>query len=72
MQDSTADDESFSDRYFMDGTGGDRVTDRSEQEALLDILVKTEKTHSLSTAKAQKDLQEAWGWTMPTEALRVL
>lgn len=56
----------------MDGTGGDRVTDRSEQEALLDILVKTEKTHSLSTARAQKDLQEAWGWTMPTEALRVL
>lgn len=53
-------------------TGGDRVTDRLEQEALLDILVKTEKTHSLSTAKAQKDLQEAWGWTMSTNTSRGL
>ena len=56
----------------MNVTGGDRVTDRSEQEALLDILVKTEKTHSLSTAKAQNDLQEAWGWTMPIETSQVL
>ena len=63
---------SFSDIDLVDGTGGDRVTDHSEQEALLGILVKTEKTHSLSTAKAQKDLQEAWGWTMPTKTLQVL
>ena len=62
----------FSDIHLMDGTGGDRVTDHSEQEALLDILVKTEKTHSLSTAKAQKDLQEVWGWTMPIETSQVL
>ena len=62
----------FPDIDLVDGTGRDRLTDRPEQEALLEILVKTEKTHSLSTAKAQKDLQEAWGWAMPTKTLQVL
>ncbi|KAB8237441.1 uncharacterized protein BDW43DRAFT_297746 [Aspergillus alliaceus] len=43
---------------------GDRVTDRLEQEALLDILTATEETHALSTIKAQIQLREAWGWTI--------
>lgn len=42
--------------------GGDRVTDRFEQEALLEILVRTEETHHLSTGKAQRELLEAWDW----------
>lgn len=40
--------------------GGDRFTDRLEQEALLDILIKTEEIHALSTGKAQRELRESW------------
>jgi hypothetical protein len=43
-------------------SGGDRVTDKIEQDALLEILIRTEEIHSLSTGKAQKELREAWDW----------
>ncbi|XHG05747.1 hypothetical protein AWENTII_008960 [Aspergillus wentii] len=39
---------------------GDRITDRTEQDALLGILVKTEETHALSTKAAQEHLKQAW------------
>ncbi|KAJ6050955.1 uncharacterized protein N7446_005583 [Penicillium canescens] len=39
---------------------GDRFTERLEREALLDILIKTEEIHALSTGKAQRELREAW------------
>ncbi|PYH88045.1 hypothetical protein BO71DRAFT_423960 [Aspergillus ellipticus CBS 707.79] len=41
---------------------GDRISDRLEQAALLEILTRTEETHGLSTAKAQTHLQAAWDW----------
>ncbi|KAJ5092551.1 hypothetical protein NUU61_007421 [Penicillium alfredii] len=41
---------------------GDRITDGLEQEAMLDILIKTEETHALPTGKAQRELKEAWDW----------
>ena len=41
---------------------GDRFNDRGEQDALLDILVRTEKDHGRPTAAVQKQLKEAWGW----------
>lgn len=42
--------------------GGDRFGDRISQEALLDILVRTEKDHGRPTAAIQKQMKEAWGW----------
>lgn len=42
--------------------GGDRFEDRFDQEALLDILVRTERDHARPTAAVQKQLKEAWGW----------
>ncbi|PYI00349.1 hypothetical protein BO78DRAFT_45223 [Aspergillus sclerotiicarbonarius CBS 121057] len=44
---------------------GDRVTNRREQEALLDILIKTEQIHGLATVAAQSHLKAAWEWTLP-------
>jgi hypothetical protein len=41
---------------------GDRFTERAEQEALLDIILKTEKVHAWPTSTAQTHLKEAWGW----------
>ncbi|KUJ06789.1 uncharacterized protein LY89DRAFT_726203 [Mollisia scopiformis] len=41
---------------------GDRFEDRFDQEALLDILVRTERDHARPTATVQKQLKEAWGW----------
>lgn len=41
---------------------GDRFEDRFDQEALLDILVRTERDHARPTAAVQKQLKEAWGW----------
>ncbi|KAJ5713221.1 uncharacterized protein N7483_010402 [Penicillium malachiteum] len=41
---------------------GDRVTDRFEQAALLDVLIKTEELQALSTQKAQYQLREAWNY----------
>ncbi|KAK5724006.1 hypothetical protein LTS12_027524 [Elasticomyces elasticus] len=46
--------------YLDDCTGGDRVTDRLEQNALLDVLVRTEKIHALPTTDAQERLKYAW------------
>ena len=43
-------------------SGGDRTTDRREQEALFDILLKTEQIHGLSTTHAQTSLRAAWEW----------
>ncbi|RAK99412.1 uncharacterized protein BO80DRAFT_456449 [Aspergillus ibericus CBS 121593] len=44
---------------------GDRMTDRREQEALLNILIKTEQIHGLATVAAQTYLKVAWEWTLP-------
>jgi hypothetical protein len=41
--------------------GGDRVTDTSEREALLQILVRTEEIHALSTKEAQRELERGVG-----------
>ncbi|KAL0938416.1 arcA-like protein [Colletotrichum truncatum] len=41
---------------------GDRFTDRAEQKALLDILVKTDVEHMWPTGSALSHLKRAWGW----------
>ncbi|RKL14257.1 hypothetical protein BFJ68_g6650 [Fusarium oxysporum] len=41
---------------------GDRFTERRDQEALLDVLMLTQNTHSWPTASAQDHLKKAWGW----------
>lgn len=41
---------------------GDRFTDRVEQEAILGVLVKTEKEHAWPTNAARVHLRRAWGW----------
>jgi hypothetical protein len=41
---------------------GDRFTDLHEQEALLDVLKKTEADHAWPTATAQTHLKKAWVW----------
>ena len=41
---------------------GDRFSDRTEQEALLNVLVITEQDHAWPTAAAQSHLKRAWGW----------
>lgn len=41
-------------------SGGDRVTEKLGQDALLGILVKTEEIQTLSTIHAQKELRRAW------------
>lgn len=38
------------------------MTDKREQEALFDILLKTEQIHGLTTTHAQNCLREAWEW----------
>lgn len=43
-------------------TGGDRLNEKIDQDALLDILVKTEKDHARPTAAVQRQLMKAWGW----------
>lgn len=43
-------------------SAGDRFTSRKEQEALLEILVKTEQVHAWPSQKAQAHLKETWGW----------
>ena len=42
--------------------GGDRFEDKADQEALLDVLVKTESDHARRTGAVQKQMKEAWGW----------
>lgn len=41
---------------------GDKFTERNEQEALLDVLIRCERLHAWPTSIAQKHLKEAWGW----------
>lgn len=41
---------------------GDRFEDRREQEALMQVLVYTERVHAWPTGAAQEGLKEAWGW----------
>ncbi|KAK6951204.1 hypothetical protein Daesc_007735 [Daldinia eschscholtzii] len=41
---------------------GDQFGERSDQEALLDILRKTEADHARPTASIQQQLMRAWGW----------
>ncbi|PMD35790.1 hypothetical protein L207DRAFT_94577 [Hyaloscypha variabilis F] len=41
---------------------GDRFNVRADQEALLDVLVKTEHDHARRTTAVQNQMKEAWGW----------
>ncbi|KAH8595534.1 hypothetical protein B0O99DRAFT_472793, partial [Bisporella sp. PMI_857] len=41
---------------------GDMFDDRKEQEALIEILLQTEKEHARPTAAIQKQLRDAWEW----------
>lgn len=38
------------------------MTDRIDQEALLDVLKRTEKDHARPTAAVQQQMKESWGW----------
>lgn len=42
--------------------GGDRFLERADQEALLDVLVKTEQDHARPTALVQEQMKRSWGW----------
>jgi hypothetical protein len=41
---------------------GDRFEGKVDQDALLDILVRTERDHARPTAAVQKQMKESWGW----------
>lgn len=41
---------------------GDRFEDRMDQEALLNVLIQTEKDHARPTAAIQLQMKKAWGW----------
>ncbi|KAI1641751.1 uncharacterized protein F4817DRAFT_38695 [Daldinia loculata] len=41
---------------------GDQFGEQSDQEALMDILRKTEADHARPTASIQQQLMKAWGW----------
>ena len=41
---------------------GDHFAERSEQQALLEILVETDEKHAWPTGEIQKALKEGWGW----------
>ncbi len=43
--------------------GGDRFDIRTDQEALLDVLVRTENDHARRTTAVQSQMKEAWGWS---------
>ncbi|KAI0109325.1 hypothetical protein F4776DRAFT_657291 [Hypoxylon sp. NC0597] len=45
---------------------GDQFSERSDQEALIDILKKTEADHARPTAAIQQQLMNAWGWIPET------
>ncbi|KAL9080633.1 MAG: hypothetical protein Q9157_000609 [Trypethelium eluteriae] len=42
---------------------GDRFTDRTEQKALLAVLVELEEEHGWPTQSTQKNLKDAWAWS---------
>lgn len=46
---------------------GDKFDQRHEQEALVDVLIKTEK-HAWPTKGAIHNLRDAWGWTLSPES----
>ncbi|KAI9742016.1 MAG: hypothetical protein M1834_000405 [Cirrosporium novae-zelandiae] len=46
---------------------GDKFTKLRDQEALLDVLVRTEKRHGWPTGQTQGQLKEAWGWESRVE-----
>lgn len=41
---------------------GDQFTDLHEQQAILDVLVYTDKQHAWPTTDIQQQLREAWSW----------
>ncbi|KAJ5202502.1 hypothetical protein N7449_004581 [Penicillium cf. viridicatum] len=43
------------------GICGDRFTDRLEQEALLEVLLKVQDEHVYATLRTREQLKEAWG-----------
>lgn len=43
-------------------SGGDRFTSRTDQEALLKVLMKTEREHARPTALVQEQMKRSWGW----------
>lgn len=49
--------------YLLRVSGGDLFTDRLEQQALLEVLMKTEVDLAWPTATSQEYLRERWGWT---------
>jgi hypothetical protein len=44
------------------GTVGDRFDARADQEAMLNILKKTEMDHARPTKAVQEQLMRNWGW----------
>ncbi|CAC9891671.1 unnamed protein product [Aureobasidium pullulans] len=42
--------------------GGDRFTERREQEGLYEILIKAQKEYAWPTQSVQEHLKEVWGW----------
>ncbi|KAI1363632.1 hypothetical protein F5Y08DRAFT_308983 [Xylaria arbuscula] len=42
---------------------GDRFTDRRQQEALLNFLIKTEESSAWPTWSIQQEMKETWGWS---------
>ncbi|KAK3947549.1 hypothetical protein QBC32DRAFT_81609 [Pseudoneurospora amorphoporcata] len=45
---------------------GASFTQRKDQEAMIDILRKTEKDHARPTKSVQEDMMKAWGWSTST------
>ncbi|KAK3402465.1 hypothetical protein B0T20DRAFT_446 [Sordaria brevicollis] len=45
---------------------GASFTQRKDQEAMIDILRKTEKDHARPTKSVQEDMMKAWGWSATT------
>ncbi|KAI0470643.1 hypothetical protein GGR56DRAFT_138463 [Xylariaceae sp. FL0804] len=45
---------------------GDQLGERSDQEAIVDLLRKTEAAHARPTAAIQQQLIKAWGWLPDT------
>lgn len=48
-------------RKLTDVVGGDRFTDRQEQERLIQVLVRTDSMHGWPTHALQRQLRETWG-----------
>ncbi|KAG9962394.1 hypothetical protein KCU61_g4772, partial [Aureobasidium melanogenum] len=47
---------------MMIAMGGDRFTERREQEGLFEILTKAQKEYAWPTQSVQEHLKEVWGW----------